>query len=439
MANRQQTRTSLERKSDHEIDTNHVLAKKKIRAKKKVHIGVIIGLVLTLITIAVQCIAFFTPHWKEVSSRSPSLYVDGVDALIRTEVLHYFDSVHRSTHLSYGLFQRCEYLHSNASSSNPQRDQLLGLALNSNRPKQCTRNFLPAFRDEDFDECHSLPYYRFCTKANENIFDINHNYLRATYDVSSSSKKVSSTSSCDCRYPPYVKACHIIGIFALIFLCLTSVFFSLFLFVRNAHHRLRLKCFGGLLFVLTALFLLTNLLLVAQHLQYESIEYLIAIERHYKQDQIYKLSQDTRVAIDRFLSSIRIQVGYSTVLGWIAFVLSVIDAVFFMATCKVRGDHEGSQLEPPSGSLPNDENSAASVPLTFAPLPSESPFPPPLPIINESNETDGLPPKSYPARTHQTTRYFSEDAVWEAGEEMLRMKRWLVLVSDRFMWRKCEY
>lgn len=410
MANGHRTRTSLDVKSDQETGTSDVVPKKKVRSRKKVPIGVIIGLVLTLVTIAVQCVAFFTPHWKEVSPRIPSLYVDGVDALIRTEVLHYFDSVHRATHQSYGLFQRCEYLHSNSSISNQPRDQLFGLALNSDQPKRCTRNFLPAFRDEDFDECHSLPYYRFCTKANENIFDANHGYLRATYDVSSSSSKSlsssSSSSPCDCRDPPYVNACHIIGIFALVFLCLTSVCFGLFLYVQNTHHRLRLKCFGGLLFALAALFLLINLLLIAQHLQYESIEYLIAIERHYKLQQIYKLSQDTRIAIDRFLTSIHIQIGYSTVLGWIAFVLSVIDGIFFVATCKVSDEQERSPVVTSSSSLPNEENLASSELLTFTGVsddhPAPPPPPPPLPVIIESPERISFPPKS---------RYLSEDDV----------------------------
>ena len=93
-----------------------LLHKRKKFLKRRFPIGISIGICLTLFTIILQCIALFTPHWKEISPKTHSLYVDGVDALIRTEVLHYYNNVHRFTRHSYGLFQRCEYDLSNSSS-----------------------------------------------------------------------------------------------------------------------------------------------------------------------------------------------------------------------------------------------------------------------------------------------------------------------------------
>ncbi len=66
-----------------EINTRHK-TKNRI-SNKKTTIWYIIGTLLILITIILQSIAFFTPHWKEISPNTHSLYVDGVDALIRTE------------------------------------------------------------------------------------------------------------------------------------------------------------------------------------------------------------------------------------------------------------------------------------------------------------------------------------------------------------------
>ncbi|CAF1201116.1 unnamed protein product [Adineta steineri] len=304
----------------------------------KISIKIGIGILLTFITIILQCIAFFTPHWKEITPNTHSLYVDGVDALIRTEILHYFNTVHRYSHHSYGLFQRCENILSNSSiinnQNNLQKQDLFNFFLNK-RNSKCTKNYLPSYRDDYFNKCHSLPYYQFCTKANEKNFDINTNYLRATFDISYSQTNSDLKFSCDCLYPPYAILCQIIGILALICLFATSLLYSSFPFFSNPHYRLKIKCFALLASVLAILFLMLNLIIIYQHLEYESIAYLIAIQKHYKSNQIYKLSQDTTTAINRFLSSINIRIGYSTILAWVAFGLAIFDAIFLLFVCRI--------------------------------------------------------------------------------------------------------
>ena len=298
--------------------------------------GIIIGVCLTIITILLQCIAFFTPHWKEISPNTDSLYVDGVDALIRTEVLIYFNSVHRFTRQSYGIFQRCEYILSDSSKFTIKKDELTYCK----EQKTCTKNFLPSFQDEKFDQCHSLQYYRFCSKTGEKNFDISNDYLRATFDISSNSAlDIDSTSTCNCHYPFYVKTCHVFGIFIIICLLLMVSLFASFPFFKNPRHHLKIKCFGILSSILSILFMLINLIIILSHLEYESTEYLTAIEEHYRSNQIYKLSQDTKIAINQFLSSINIKIGYSTILAWIAFILAIIDGILLMMTCKVKHDY----------------------------------------------------------------------------------------------------
>ncbi|CAF5179081.1 unnamed protein product, partial [Rotaria magnacalcarata] len=200
-------------------ERDKISRKRKELSNQKLSIGIIFGVCLTLITIVLQCVAFSTPHWKEITSNTHSLYVDGVDALIRTEILHYFNSVHRYSRHSYGLFQRCEYRSSNSSLYNNQVDSSDLVTYKS--LKKCTKNFLPRYNDDHFNECHSLPYYQFCTKASEKSFNINHDYLHATFDIIHSPIDGDSKLSCDCHYPPYVLVCQIIGILAIIFLCVT--------------------------------------------------------------------------------------------------------------------------------------------------------------------------------------------------------------------------
>src|SRR5690242_2389918 len=103
MLERQKTPTS---KYDTRLVEERKKKKKEI-SRKKSSIGIGIGISLSFVTLILQCVAFFTPHWKEITPNTNSLYVEGVDALIRTEVLHYFDTIHRYTRHSYGLFQRC--------------------------------------------------------------------------------------------------------------------------------------------------------------------------------------------------------------------------------------------------------------------------------------------------------------------------------------------
>ena len=297
-----------------------------------------IGICLSVITFVLQCVAFTTPHWKEISPNTHSLYVDGVDALIRNHVLIYFNSVHRFTRQSYGLFQRCEFLLSNSTKFINEQEKYLSASLYKQQ-KACTKNFVTSYEDQQFDECHSLQYYRFCSKTSGKVFNVNNDYLRPTFDVSVNSRRnIDSTFSCGCQYPTYIKACHILGIFALIFLFLTTLLFGVFPFLETRYARLTVKCFAVLSSILSMLFIIINISVVLSHLEYESTEYLLAIERHYRAAEIYKLSEDTKVAIGRFMLSINIEIGYSTIIAWIAFFLSIVDGIFIMLTCKVTSE-----------------------------------------------------------------------------------------------------
>ncbi|CAF1147946.1 unnamed protein product [Adineta ricciae] len=323
-------------------ETNRLNKGKNI-AKGRIPISVTIGLVLTCITIALQCIAFFTPHWKEISPSAHSLYVDGVDALIRTEVLHYFNTIHRYTRHSYGLFQRCEYILSNSSVYNYQTN-LVNIFRNQNGQK-CTKNYLPSYNDEHFNECHSLPYYRFCTKASEKKFDVNNDYLRTAFDISSLSSSSDSKSSCECHYPPYVILCRILTIVGLLFLALTIILYICTLFCNNQHYRMKIRCFGFLTVISSVLFLLLTLIITRQHMEYESMDYLIAIQKHYRSNQIYKLSQDMKIAIDRFLESVEIRTGYSAIVAWVALVLSIVDGILLVTTCRTSNEASDDESE----------------------------------------------------------------------------------------------
>lgn len=298
--------------------------------RSKYTIGILIGIFLTLITFILYSIAFFTPHWKEISPNTHSLYVDNVDALIRTEILHYFNSIHRYTRHSYGLFHRCEYLLNSTNKMAPYQRKI------------CTKNYLPLYSDEHFNECHSLPYYSFCVTTSEKKFNIENDYLRAKFDIPQIHHS-SSSFSCDCHYPQYIIVSHALGIIALIFLILTAILFILFPLFKTTHQRLKIKCFAILTSFISIVFLMSNLINIYQHLEFESVEYLIAIRQHYKQAQIYKLSQDTKIAIDQFLASIQITIGYSAILGWIAFGFSIIDGILILLTCKIK--HQDNENE----------------------------------------------------------------------------------------------
>jgi hypothetical protein len=364
---------------------------------RQLTVGIIIGVFLTIVTIVLQCVAFFTPHWKEISPNTHSLYVDGIDALIRNEVLIYFNSVHRFTRHSYGLFQRCEYLLNDSSKLvDEQQQEILNIGFNQ-KQKICTKNFFPSYEDEQFNECHSLQYYRFCSRTGEKIFDIHNDYLRAKFDIlSNPNKNLDSKSSCDCHYPKYVRACHVLEIFALIFLFLTALLFGIFPFLKNRNQCLKVKCFGVLSSILAILFILINLLVVLNHLDYESIEYLIAIERHYRASQIYKLSQDTKIATDRFMSSINIKIGYSTIIAWIAFILSIVDGILLMLTCKITRDEDDIELRftampmdssPQNSVKENEEHQGSTTPLASAQKTTDFQSPP-LPPKNTTKNFD---------------------------------------------------
>ncbi|CAF0776612.1 unnamed protein product [Rotaria sordida] len=367
------------------------LTKKQESIKNKLSSGIIIGIILTIITIILQSIALFTPHWKEIAPNTQSLYVDGVDALIRKEVLHYFNSVHRYSRHSYGLFQRCEYVLNNSSIYNNQND-LDDFVVNKQRNK-CTKNFLPRYNDNYFNECHSLQYYRFCTKASVKNFDINNDYLHATFDISTSPINVDSKMSCDCHYPPYVLVCQIIGILALICLLLTCLLFILFPFFTNVHYRLKIKYFGILSSLLSIVLLTINLIIIYKHLEYESIAYLLDIEKHYKSTQIYKLSEDTKIAIDRFLSTINVRIGYSTIIAWIAFGLSIIDGILLLTTCQIKHHYNEKEICISLMSSPENEQHYATHQFTSVPNDSQT-LSPPMSVNNNRNEFTSLPPIS---------------------------------------------
>jgi hypothetical protein len=389
MLKRQETSTSMFAMRTKQKTRDKIFNKKNEIRHKKRSIAFGIGVLLSLATIVLQCVAFFTPHWKEISPNTHSLYVDGVDALIRTEVLHYFNTIHRYTRHSYGLFQRCEYLLGNASVYNNQKD--LRDLIRNNERKKCTKNYLPSYVDDHFNLCHSLPYYRFCTKAGEKNFNINNDYLRATFDISPSQANSAAKSSCDCSYPPYVVVCRIIGIIALVFLFLTNLLYILFSLFTDPHHRLKIKCFAVLSSLLGIIFLMINLIVISQNLEYESIEYLIAIQRHYRTTQIYKLSEDTKIAIDRFISSINIRVGYSTIIAWIAFALSIIDGILLLFTCRIKDKHDENET---STNLISSKTEEEHSPLTFAAIPSDSQSSPPpqIHVINNIDQNERYQP-----------------------------------------------
>ena len=138
--------------------------------------------------------------------------------------------------------------------------------------------------------------------------------------------------------------------------------------------------------------MLANILIVLDNLQYESLDYLVAIERHYKLNQIYKLSRDTKVAIDRFLSSVHVQIGYSTIIAWVAFGLSIVDGILFFVTCKHVREPRQVLVQETSTSLNNpsdDGEQLSTIPQTGRDASQACRIlPAPLPTIRDSDEPD---------------------------------------------------
>ncbi|CAF5001164.1 unnamed protein product [Rotaria sp. Silwood1] len=215
--------------------------------------------------------------------------------------------------------------------------------------------------------------------------------------------------SCDCHYPPYVFVCQIVGIMALIFLFLTCLLFGLFPCFTDLHYRLKIKYFGILSSLLSILFLTINLIVIHKHLEYESIAYLVAIEKHYKSNQIYKLSEDTKTAIDRFLSSINIRIGYSTIIAWIAFGLSIIDGILLSVTCQIKHNYKEKETRTNLISSSANEQHYAQFHFTRVPNDSET-LSSPMPIINNLNESTPLSSTSQDEK-YQPLRIFNEHEV----------------------------
>ena len=306
---------------------------------RQVSVGILIGIVLSIAPIILQGIAYSTAHWKEVTPNTHSLYIDNVDALIRTEILIYFNTVHRFTRQSYGLFHRCEYAFVNSSKSLQRQGE--SLKFSSNRlVKTCTKNYLPLYDDDKFNDCHSIQYYRFCSQSNERYFNIDDDYLRATFDIDlKSNQNIASMPFCHCSYPRYIQFCQVFGALGLTFLCLTTILFMIFPWMKKRNSQVLVKCFGVLFSLFAMAFILINLLLVSNYFDFELIEYLKNIERHYHSSQIYQFSVDLKYAIERFLSSIRITTGYSMKISWLALILSIIDGILLMITCKINGEY----------------------------------------------------------------------------------------------------
>lgn len=366
---------------------------------KKIHpdytqltFGIVIGGILTLSIILLHCLAVLTPHWKEISPNAHSVYVDGVDALIRTEILVYFNSVHRFTRHSYGLFQRCEYRFGNLTRISPDRSENLNIPLFSGI-KKCTKNYLPSYSDDKlFNECHSLQYYRFCSKTSGRIFDISNDYLRDTFDITVDTiRHATLSSSCDCSYPEYVTACQVFSIIALICLSLLAFVYVFYPFLKTRHQCMKYKCIGVVSWIFAMISILINLLVFLSYLDYESLEYVTAIERHYRSSQIYSLSQDAKTAIERFRSSIKIETGYSAKIAWAAFALAFIDGILLLFVCEVKNvsdeisfkflaksDSDQCMRADTGGckSLDNDSTLAEFLPvepsINFSPVPSLS-------------------------------------------------------------------
>ena len=396
----------------------------------KITLGNFIGVILSFVTLTLHCIAFFTPHWKEISPNRQPLYIDGIDALIRTEVLTYYNAVHRDSRHSYGLFQRCEYPLANTSRLDHERKSHLYTARDQ-RATKCTKNFLPSFNDDEFDLCHSLEYYRFCSKTSERVFDVNNDYLRTAFHLATDGfARLPSRSSCSCQTPIYIKACQILGTLALVFLALTSIFLSVFPLLKARESQLKVKCFGILSAILAILCLLVNLITALSHFQYEPLEYLHAIEKHYRSGQIYKLSLDTKLSIERLLSTINIHLGYSAILAWIALVLSLIVGILFMLSCRVKKSYEDREavfrgISRDSSQETDDDDheppfisSVVQAPTEIVndselPLLTPSTWPPTPDISEESHtpeKTQPIPPVSCLKRQPALRAHFEDEA-----------------------------
>jgi hypothetical protein len=125
---------------------------------------------------------------------------------------------------------------------------------------------------------------------------------------------------------------------------LTTILSALFPFLTVRHQRLKGKCFAVLFSLLATLTMIIYMVIALNHLSTESIEYILAIHRHYKLTRIYKLSQDAKLSIDRLLSSINIRLGYSSLLALFAAVLSLIDGILLMISCKINYDYVDVKL-----------------------------------------------------------------------------------------------
>lgn len=326
-------------KYDDHHETNGWFLEKLIKIGRfRLTIGNLICIVLSLITIAIQSTALFTSNWKEVSPKTPSFYIDNVDALIRNDAIIYFNTMHRFSRHSFGLFRRCEYSAYNISSGKtlivpPAKAYLSG----GRGKKSCAKNLIPSYTDEQFDQCHSLEYYRFCSKTNSEIFDITNDYLQSSFHLEAKQRSsMEITFFCNCDYPSYIQRCRIAGLLGLIFLSCSSVLLIIFPIFTRPDHRLQLKLGLVLSSIVAVICAFITVLTAHQNQDFEIVEYFRAFERHYASQNIYPMVEDVRKSIHQILNSVEIQIGYSAILAWLAVGLSLIDVFLIIVSCKLE-------------------------------------------------------------------------------------------------------
>ena len=270
---------------------------------------------MTLVIFITFSIALLTPQWKRVSPTAKSLYVDDIDALIRSEAVNYYESFYREAPINYGLFLRCNQI-DNADST--FLTDLFSLIWSNN--ERCSKNFLPTYNNDQFNQCHSLSSYRSCV---------------ITKSKSKESKEYpdASLSGCHCQYPLYAAAAHWTGFLTLIFLFLMIIITIIIIILLKTDRllfSLSLDTLRVLCGSISVLFHVITVVIVSKHLDYETVEYFMAIVKHYKSNQIYKLSKDADIVIRQLSSRIRIEAGYSMILVWITLILLVINLIYFI-------------------------------------------------------------------------------------------------------------
>ena len=302
-------------------------------------IGNIIACIVSVVLVTVHCVAVFTPHWKEFSPNAETLSLKDLDPLVKKEADEYFNIIQNSNYHSYGLFQRCEHRANAIKSIDNSPSNVRSRLLNSKTV--CRKNFLPSYPDDKFNECHSLAYYLYCTQANHEIVDIHSTFQsKLPNAVPRPINKITPGSACPCLYPTYVIFCQWFSILAMILLSITALLSFLFPFLKEKQNRLTVKCFVILASLLATLCLFIYIIIAFIHMMDEPLEYLASIEKHYRSEQIYKLSSDTRITIDHLIHSLNTSIGYSMILAWSTLFLSIVNSLLLMISCRIKPHDE---------------------------------------------------------------------------------------------------